>query len=188
MTSSSRATPFYGYGVVCLDHPEVQALVGRVTDRRLITYGTNPQADVRAETISFEGGGAKFDIVFRSRGKPDGRIDGVKLPMPGVHNVLNAVAAAIVARKVGASDDAIRKGFAKFAGVKRRFTKVGEWNGVTIIDDYGHHPVEIAAVLRAARNVTRGKIIAVVQPHRYTRLAISWTNSARALTKPTSPS
>ncbi len=163
-------TPFYGYGVVCLDHPEVQALVGRVTDRRLITYGTNPQADVRAENISFEGGGSKFDIVFRSRGKPDSRIDGVRLPMPGVHNVLNSVAAAIVARKVGAADEAIRKGFAKFAGVKRRFTKVGEWNGVTIIDDYGHHPVEIAAVLRAARGVTRGRIIAVVQPHRYTRL------------------
>lgn len=163
-------TPFYGYGIVCLDHPEVQALVGRVTDRRLITYGINPQADVRAENITFEGGGSKFDIIFRSRGKPDSRIDGVKLPMPGVHNVLNSVAAAIVARKVGASDEAIRKGLSKFAGVKRRFTKVGDWNGVAIIDDYGHHPVEIAAVLRAARNVTRGKIIAVVQPHRYTRL------------------
>ncbi len=163
-------TPFYGYGVVCLDHPEVQALVGRVTDRRLITYGTNPQADVRADNISFEGGATKFDIVFRSRGKPDSRIDGVRLPMPGVHNVLNAIAAAIVARKVGAPDEAIRIGFAKFAGVKRRFTKVGDWNGVTIIDDYGHHPVEIAAVLRAARNVTRGKIIAIVQPHRFTRL------------------
>ena len=165
-----EATPFYGYGVVCLDHPEVQALVGRVTDRRLITYGTNPQADVRAENISFEGGGSKFDIHFRSRGKPESRIDGVTLPMPGLHNVLNATAAAIVAKKVGATDEAIRKGLAKFAGVKRRFTRVGEWNGVTIIDDYGHHPVEIAAVLRAARNVTRGKIIAVVQPHRYTRL------------------
>lgn len=163
-------TPFYGYGIVCLDHPEVQALVGRVTDRRLVTYGTNPQADVRAENISFESGAARFDIVFRSRGKPDSRIDGVRLPMPGLHNVSNAIAAAIVARKVGASDAAIRKGFADFAGVKRRFTKVGEWNGVTIIDDYGHHPVEIAAVLRAARQVTRGKIIAVVQPHRYTRL------------------
>lgn len=163
-------TPFYGYGVVCLDHPEVQALVGRVTDRRLITYGTNPQADVRVENVVFEGGGSKYDIVFRSRSKPDARIDGVKLPMPGLHNVLNSLAAAIVARKVGASDEAIRKGLGKFAGVKRRFTKVGEWNGVTIIDDYGHHPVEIQAVLRAARNVTRGKIIAVVQPHRYTRL------------------
>jgi UDP-N-acetylmuramate--alanine ligase len=163
-------TPFYGYGVVCLDHPEVQALVGRVTDRRLITYGTNPQADVRVENISFEGGLARYDIVFRSRGKPDSRIDGVRLPMPGLHNVLNSIAAAIVARKLGASDDAIRSGFAKFSGVKRRFTKVGEWKGVTIIDDYGHHPVEIAAVLRAARNVARGKIIAVVQPHRYTRL------------------
>jgi UDP-N-acetylmuramate--alanine ligase len=163
-------TPFYGYGVVCLDHPEVQALVGRVTDRRLITYGTNPQADVRVENISFEGGLARYDIVFRSRGKPDSRIDGVRLPMPGLHNVLNSIAAAIVARKLGASDDAIRSGFAKFSGVKRRFTKVGEWKGVTIIDDYGHHPVEIAAVLRAARNVARGKIIAVVQPHRFTRL------------------
>ncbi len=163
-------TPFYGYGVVCLDHPEVQALVGRVTDRRLITYGVNPQADVRAENVSFEGGGSKFDIVFRKRGQPDGRVDGVKLPMPGLHNVLNATAAAIVARKVGASDAAIRSGLAKFAGVKRRFTKVGEWKGVAIIDDYGHHPVEIAAVLRAARSLTRGKIIAVVQPHRYTRL------------------
>ncbi|MFN0022495.1 MAG: UDP-N-acetylmuramate--L-alanine ligase [Parvularculaceae bacterium] len=162
--------PFYGYGVVCLDHPEVQALVGRVTDRRLITYGTNPQADVRAEAISFDGGAARFDIVFRVRGGPNSRIDGVRLPMPGVHNVLNALAAAIVARKVGASDEAIRNGFASFAGVKRRFTKVGEWNGATIIDDYGHHPVEIAAVLRAARQVARGKIIAVVQPHRYTRL------------------
>jgi UDP-N-acetylmuramate--alanine ligase len=163
-------TPFYGFGVVCLDHPEVQALVGRVTDRRLITYGTNPQADVRAENISFDGGASRFDIVFRSRGNPDSRIDGVRLPMPGLHNVSNALAAAIVARKVGASDESIRKGFADFAGVKRRFTKVGEWNGVTIIDDYGHHPVEIAAVLRAARQMTRGKIIAVVQPHRYTRL------------------
>ncbi|MFN3961234.1 MAG: UDP-N-acetylmuramate--L-alanine ligase [Parvularculaceae bacterium] len=163
-------TPFYGFGVVCLDHPEVQALVGRVTDRRLITYGTNPQADVRAENISFDGGASRFDIVFRARGKPDSRIDAVRLPMPGLHNVSNALAAAIVARKVGASDEAIRKGFAGFAGVKRRFTKAGEWNGVTIIDDYGHHPVEIAAVLRAARQMTRGKIIAVVQPHRYTRL------------------
>ena len=163
-------TPFYGYGIVCLDHPEVQALVGRVTDRRLVTYGTNPQADVRAENISFEAGGSKFDILFRSRDKGERRIDGLRLPMPGVHNVLNATAAAIVARKIGASDESIRNGLAKFAGVKRRFTRVGEWNGVVIIDDYGHHPVEIAAVLRAARNVTRGKIIAVVQPHRYTRL------------------
>lgn len=163
-------TPFYGFGVVCLDHPEVQALVGRVTDRRLITYGTNPQADVRVENISFGDGKAHFDIQFRGRGEAHGRIDRIALPMPGVHNVLNATAAAIVARKVGASDQSIRQGFAKFAGVKRRFTKVGEWNGATIIDDYGHHPVEIAAVLRAARQVARGRIIAVVQPHRFTRL------------------
>ncbi|MCA8888573.1 MAG: UDP-N-acetylmuramate--L-alanine ligase, partial [Parvularculaceae bacterium] len=163
-----EATPFYGYGIVCLDHPEVQALVGRVTDRRLITYGTNPQADVRAENISFADGGSRFDIIFRSRGEVESRIDGVHLPMPGVHNVSNALAAAIVARKVGVANEAIKSGFANFAGVKRRFTRVGEWKGVTIIDDYGHHPVEIASVLRAARSVAKGRIIAVVQPHRYT--------------------
>ena len=163
-------TPFYGFGVVCLDHPEVQALVGRVTDRKLITYGSNPQADVRAENVTFEAGLAKYDIVFRERGEEQSRIDSVELPMPGIHNVLNSLAAAIVAKKLGASDDAIKKGFANFAGVKRRFTNVGTWNGATIIDDYAHHPVEISAVLRAARNVTGGKIIAVVQPHRYSRL------------------
>lgn len=163
-------TPFYGFGVVCLDHPEVQALVGRVTDRKLITYGTNPQADVRAENISFDAGIAKYDIVFRERGTEQSRIKDVNLPMPGLHNVLNSLAAVIVAKKLGASDAAIKSGFSKFEGVKRRFTKVGEWNGATFIDDYGHHPVEIQAVLRAARNVATGKVIAIVQPHRYSRL------------------
>ncbi|MBY0423985.1 MAG: UDP-N-acetylmuramate--L-alanine ligase, partial [Parvularculaceae bacterium] len=163
-------TPFYGFGVVCLDHPEVQALVGRVTDRRLITYGTNPQADIRAENIVFEGGLARFDIVFRDRGREQNRVADVRLPMPGLHNVLNALAAATVARKLGVTDADVKSGFAKFSGVKRRFTKAGEWKGVAIIDDYGHHPVEIAAVLRAARNVASGKVIAVVQPHRFTRV------------------
>ncbi|MBI1394087.1 MAG: UDP-N-acetylmuramate--L-alanine ligase [Alphaproteobacteria bacterium] len=168
-------TPFYGFGVVCLDHPEVQALVGRVTDRRLITYGANPQADVRAENVTFMHGDARYDIVFRERGadgsvREASRIVDVRLPMPGVHNVLNSLAAAAVARRIGATEDEIKAGFAKFRGVKRRFSKVGVWNGATIIDDYGHHPAEIAAVLRAARNVASGKIIAVVQPHRYSRL------------------
>ena len=163
-------TPFYGFGIICLDHPEVQALVGRVTDRQLITYGTNPQADVRVENVSFDGGVARYDIVFRQRGEAETRIADITLPMPGIHNVLNSLPAAIVARRLGASDLAIREGFKKFTGVKRRFTRVGEWNGVTVIDDYGHHPVEISAVLRAARNVASGKVIAVVQPHRFTRL------------------
>jgi len=163
-------TPFYGFGVVCLDHPEVQALVGRITDRRLITYGMNPQADVRAENMSFTEGKAHFDICFRKRGSVESRIEDVQLPMPGRHNVLNALAAAIVAREVGADEEAIRKGFANFNGVKRRFSLAGTWNGVTIIDDYGHHPVEISAVLAAARTVCEGKVIAVLQPHRYTRL------------------
>lgn len=163
-------TPFYGFGIVCLDHPEVQALVGRVTDRRLITYGANPQADVRAENVTFDESGSHYDIVFRERGKVLSRITNIDLPMPGLHNVLNSLPAAIVAKRLGASEEQIKTGFAKFEGVKRRFTKAGEWNGVTIIDDYGHHPVEIAAVLRAARNMAKGKVIAVVQPHRYSRL------------------
>ncbi len=163
-------TPFYGFGVVCLDHPEVQALVGRVTDRRLITYGVNPQADVRAANIRFEDGISVYDIIFRERGKEVGRIDNVRLPMPGAHNVLNSLPAAIVAKRLGASDEEIKSGFAKFAGVKRRFSPAGEWKGVKIIDDYGHHPAEIAAVLRAARNIADGRVFAVVQPHRYSRL------------------
>lgn len=163
-------TPFYGFGVVCLDHPEVQALVGRVTDRRLITYGANPQADVRAEKIRYEEGASVYDIVFRERWKEVARIEGVRLPMPGVHNVLNSLPAAIIAKRLGAGDGEIKSGFANFAGVKRRFTKAGTWNGATIIDDYGHHPVEIAAVLRAARNIGARRVVAVVQPHRYTRL------------------
>ncbi|MEM7739567.1 MAG: UDP-N-acetylmuramate--L-alanine ligase [Pseudomonadota bacterium] len=164
-------TPFYGFGVVCLDHPEVQALVGRITDRRLITYGMNPQADVRAENINSANGVQHFDIHFRDRHRSLSRIEGVRLPMPGIHNLQNAMAAAIVARELGVTDDQILKGFESFGGVKRRFTETGAWNGVRIIDDYGHHPVEIAATLRAARGVTEGRVIAVIQPHRYTRLA-----------------
>jgi len=163
-------TPFYGFGVVCLDHPEVQALVGRVTDRRLITYGVNPQADVRAANIRHEDGVSVYDIIFRERGRELSRIENVRLPMPGNHNVLNSLPAAIVAKRLGATDAQIKSGLSKFAGVKRRFTAAGEWKGVHIIDDYGHHPAEIAAVLRAARNIAKGKVIAVVQPHRYTRL------------------
>ncbi|MEM1102898.1 MAG: UDP-N-acetylmuramate--L-alanine ligase [Pseudomonadota bacterium] len=164
-------TPFYGFGVVCLDDPEVQALVGRITDRRLITYGMNPQADVRLVDLEFVGGEAHFSAEFRERGAEPARIEGLRLPMPGVHNALNALASIIVARRMGASDDAIKKALSGFGGVKRRFTKTGTWNGAAIIDDYGHHPVEIAAVLKAARQVAEGRVIAVMQPHRYSRLA-----------------
>ncbi|WP_410795931.1 UDP-N-acetylmuramate--L-alanine ligase [Parvularcula sp. LCG005] len=162
--------PFYGFATVCLDHPEVQALVGRVTDRRLVSYGYNPQADVRAENVVFDRDGATFDVVFRHSEGEARIIDQVRLPMPGDHNVLNALAATIIARELGVSDDAIRRGFANFNGVKRRFTDVGQCRGVRVVDDYGHHPVEIAATLNAARGVTDGKVIAVVQPHRYSRL------------------
>jgi UDP-N-acetylmuramate--alanine ligase len=163
--------PFYGFAVMCTDHPVVQQLVGRIADRRIITYGANPQADVRLADLDHAGGCSQFSVVFRDRTGADVHsIAGLTLPMPGRHNALNATAAIAVARELGVADDLIRKALSGFGGVKRRFTKTGEWNGVSVIDDYGHHPVEIAAVLKAARESTKGQVIAVMQPHRYTRL------------------
>jgi UDP-N-acetylmuramate--alanine ligase len=161
--------PFYGLAVCCLDHPEVQALVGRIDDRRIVTYGFSRQADVRAERLSYDSGTARFDVVFHGAGG-EGRIEGLTLPMPGEHNVQNALAAIAVARHLKVAEADIRTALAGFRGVNRRFTRVAEVDGVTIIDDYGHHPVEIAAVLRAARQSGKGRVIAVHQPHRFTRL------------------
>jgi len=164
--------PFYGFSVMCTDHPVVQSLVGRIEDHRLVTYGENPQADVRLTDVSHAGGSSLFTVVFRDRaGNFLHEIKNVALPMPGRHNALNATAAIAVAHELGIGDDVIRNALANFGGVRRRFTRTGTWNGVAIIDDYGHHPVEIAAVLRAARESTKGHVIAVMQPHRYTRLA-----------------
>ena len=160
--------PFYGLAVCCTDHPEVQALVWRISDRMVVTYGFNAQADVRARNLTYENGVAHFDVALRA---DDQIIECLSLPMPGDHNVLNALSAIAVARHLGINGGEIREALANFKGVNRRFTKVGTVNGVTIIDDYGHHPVEIAAVLRAARQSTNGRIIAVHQPHRYTRLS-----------------
>jgi UDP-N-acetylmuramate--alanine ligase len=163
--------PFYGFAVMCTDHPVVQTLVGKLEDRRILTYGENPQADVRLADIDHLNGESRFSILFRDReGKTSHTIDKLTLPMPGRHNALNATAAVAVAHALGLNSDAIRKALANFGGVKRRFTRVGEWKGAVIIDDYAHHPVEIAAVLRAARESTKGQVIAVMQPHRYTRL------------------
>jgi UDP-N-acetylmuramate--alanine ligase len=165
--------PFYGLAVCCTDHAEVQALVGRITDRRIVTFGFNAQADVRAINLTYKAGVAQFDVALQGEGQ-GGVIEGCTLPMPGDHNVSNALAAIAVARHLGMKKDEIRQALAAFGGVNRRFTKVAEVNGVTIIDDYGHHPVEIAAVLRAARQAIAGnpgaRVIAVHQPHRYTRL------------------
>ncbi|MCJ8332891.1 MAG: UDP-N-acetylmuramate--L-alanine ligase [Epibacterium sp.] len=160
--------PFYGIAVCCTDHPEVQALVGRIEDRRVVTYGLNTQADVRAVNLSYTRGVAHFDIQLQGE---DTLIAGCTLPMPGDHNVSNALSAVAVARHLGMRSAEIREALAKFGGVNRRFTKVGEVNGVTIIDDYGHHPVEITAVLKAARQACEGRVIAVHQPHRYSRLS-----------------
>ena len=162
--------PFYGAAVLCIDHPEVQAVIPKIRDRRVITYGFSAQADVRGENVTPIPGGNRFDVAIRQRDGSIRRIDGIELPMPGRHNVQNSIAAIAVAVEMACSDDVIQTGFAKFTGVKRRFTKVGEVDGITVIDDYAHHPVEIRAVLSAAREGVQGRVIAVVQPHRYTRL------------------
>jgi UDP-N-acetylmuramate--alanine ligase len=163
--------PFYGFAVMCTDHPVVQTLVGKLEDRRILTYGQNPQSDVLLADLTHNNGSSHFSVKFRDReGNTTHTIDELMLPMPGQHNALNATSAIAVAHELGIADDVIRKALANFGGVKRRFTRVGEWNGAVIIDDYGHHPVEIAAVLRAARESAKGKVIAVMQPHRYTRL------------------
>jgi UDP-N-acetylmuramate--alanine ligase len=166
--------PFYGFAVLCSDHPEVEALIPRVADRRILTYGLGANADVQAVDLRLDRGGADFDVMVQHRATNQSRlIKDLRLPMFGQHNVQNALAAITVAQEMGVPDDVIRRGLASFSGVKRRFTKTGEAHGITVIDDYGHHPVEIAAVLRAARQAYggSGRVIAVMQPHRYSRLA-----------------
>ncbi len=163
--------PFYGFAVCCIDHPEVQSMVARITDRRVVTYGENRQADVRFSNLHIEGSKSRFDVDIRDRKRNETiRIENLELPMAGVHNVSNATAAIAVAHELGVGPEGIRKGISDFSGVRRRFTHTGSWNGVEIFDDYAHHPVEIAAVLRAARAATKGKVIAIKQPHRFTRL------------------
>jgi UDP-N-acetylmuramate--alanine ligase len=163
--------PFYGFAVMCLDHPVVQSLVGKIEDRQVITYGVNPQADVRLMDVNLDGGVCRFNILVRSRnGEKATEIKDILLPMPGHHNALNATAAITVALELGIPADKVRAALKNFGGVNRRFTKTGEWNGITIFDDYAHHPVEIGAVLKAARASTKGHVIAIMQPHRYTRL------------------
>jgi len=162
--------PFYGAALLCVDHPEVQTIIPRLRDRRVVTYGFAAQADIRGDNVVPVPGGNRFDVSVRPRTGDTRTIRGVELPMPGRHNVQNALAAIGVAIELGIPDDVIARGFEKFGGVKRRFTKVGEVEGVTVIDDYGHHPVEIRAALAAAREGAKGRVIAVVQPHRYTRL------------------
>ncbi len=162
--------PFYGAAIMCLDHPEVQAILPQIRDRRIITYGFSAQSDVRGENVTPIAGGNRFDVIIAQRDGSSRKIEGIELPMPGRHNVQNAISAIAVGLEMGLSDEQIQNGFSSFGGVKRRFTKVGEVDGVTIIDDYGHHPVEIKAVLSAAREGVKGRVIAVAQPHRYTRL------------------
>lgn len=163
--------PFYGFGVMCIDHPEVQALVSRIGDRRVVTYGENKQADVRFSNVHMDGATSVFDVAIRNRKTGETiNIDNLRLPMPGRHNVSNATAAIAVAYELGMSEEAIKRGISAFGGVKRRFTHTGSWNGVDVFDDYGHHPVEIKAVLKAAREACKGRVIAISQPHRFTRL------------------
>jgi UDP-N-acetylmuramate--alanine ligase len=166
--------PFYGFAVLCADHPEVQALAARINDRKIITYGFSPQADLRAINVEGKPEGTRYDVVFADRKRESTRtIDGFFLPVIGQHNVQNSLAAIAVGLQLGFPDHVLRKAMHQFEGVKRRFTRTGTVGGVTIVDDYGHHPVEIAATLRAGQQAKgdKGKIIAVMQPHRYTRLS-----------------
>jgi UDP-N-acetylmuramate--alanine ligase len=164
--------PFYGFAVMCIDHPVVQGMVAKLLERRILTYGLSPQADIRAVNIRLGGDGSHFDVVVTDRiSREERTIPKLFLPMFGDHNVQNSLTAVAVAEELGLGDEVVRATLRNFRGVRRRFTKTGEWNGVSIIDDYGHHPVEIAAVLKAARAIVGGRVIAVVQPHRYTRLA-----------------
>jgi UDP-N-acetylmuramate--alanine ligase len=162
--------PFYGLAVLCVDHPEVQSILSRIQDRRIVTYGFSAVADLRAENVRPNGHGSTFDAVVFERDGERRAIESIHVPIPGQHNVQNALAAVAVALELGIPDEQIVTGFERFEGVKRRFTKVGEVDGAAIIDDYAHHPVEIRAVLAAARETTDGRVIAVMQPHRYTRL------------------
>jgi UDP-N-acetylmuramate--alanine ligase len=162
--------PFYGLAVLCVDHPEVQNIIGRIRDRRIVTYGFSALADVRADNVMPVPGGIRFDALVLDKDGERRTIEGISLPMPGRHNVQNALAAIAVALEHGISDETIIAGFEKFDGVKRRFTRVGEADGAIVIDDYAHHPTEIRAVLAAAREGAEGRVIAVMQPHRYSRL------------------
>jgi UDP-N-acetylmuramate--alanine ligase len=166
--------PFYGFAALCVDHPEVQAMIPRVLDRRIVTYGLSHQADVRGLAVEVGRQGCRFDAVISDRTSGASRtLAGLTLPMFGQHNVQNSLAAIAVANEMGIADDTIARVLATFSGVKRRFTITGVAGGVTVIDDYGHHPVEIAAVLKAARAAVGegSRVVAVVQPHRYTRLS-----------------
>ncbi len=162
--------PFYGLAVLCVDHPEVQNLLSRIRDRRVVTYGFSALADLRADNLTTGPDGTRFDVIVLQRDGSRRTIRAVHMPMPGRHNVQNSLAAIAVGLELGMPDATIANGFARFQGVKRRFTRVGEIDGTTFIDDYAHHPVEIRAVLSAAREAATGRVIAVVQPHRYTRL------------------
>ena len=172
--------PFYGLAVMCIDHPEVQNLIGRIRDRRIVTYGFSALADIRADNVETADGGSRFDAIILERGDERRTIEGIRLPMPGRHNVLNALAAIAVGIELGLDDATIAQGFDKFDGVKRRFTRVGEIGGTVIIDDYAHHPVEIRAALAAARESARERVIAVMQPHRFTRLRDLWADFENA--------
>jgi UDP-N-acetylmuramate--alanine ligase len=166
--------PFYGFAVLCIDHPEVQEMIARVQDRKIVTYGFSPQADIRAIDVVATPEGSRYDVVIADRKKGTTRlIDGFFLSVIGHHNVQNSLAAIAVGIQLGFSDQVLRAAMSKFEGVRRRFTRTGVAGGITIVDDYGHHPVEIAATLKAAQQAKgdKGKIIAVMQPHRYTRLS-----------------
>lgn len=164
-----QSLPFYGFAVLCADHRDVRELAEQISNRKIITYGFAPDAHVRATEVECTADGSRFDVST-----PEGVMKGMFIKLLGRHNVQNAMAAVAVGLMLGMNEDEIRKGLESFAGVKRRFTNAGTAQGITVIDDYAHHPVEIRTVLATARTVQKqkgGRVIAVMQPHRYTRLS-----------------
>ena len=160
--------PFYGIAVLSVDDKNTKEISKKINNRKIVTFGKSADADVRAKNISFQNGKSRFDIGFSDGSKS---ISGLEFPMTGEHNILNLLAAVCVARYFGMSEENIRSGVAEFSGVNRRFTFLGQFNGVIFVDDYAHHPTEIRAVLKAAKQTAMGKVVAIHQPHRFSRLA-----------------
>ncbi len=173
--------PFYGMAIVCLDNPTIQSILSEIEDKRIITYGISPQADYRAQNIRSKDGRTFFTLEISPKVySPTKNIDGLISNIPGIHNVQNVLAVCAMAIEMGIKTEVVKKALENFEGVNRRFSFLSSYRGIKIYDDYGHHPVEIRATLSAAREVSKNKVVAIVQPHRYSRLKMLFADFTTA--------